>query len=344
MKVWKKIKKHLRFNHKQTFIYLFFFLLFSSLGLGYALISTTLEIDGTANVQDSVWDIHLDNIHILEGSVTATTAPTISDNTTVSFAATLENPGDYYRFTVDVVNAGTMNAMIDSITILPTLTADESNYFSYTVTYDDGVEIGYEDALDAGTSETLLVTFQYLTQSDTSLYPTEDKNFNFSVSLNYIQGYGNRVRSASYTYSTDVYLNQAISNSIDVYDYPSDLIDSTGKEIFIKSELVNGVVTRIYVGFVFNNHIYYLRGLGATQDPVTNYMNYDSPYYETNMSIMSNALGVEGCSLDANECQRYVFHINVNIGKNGFVVVSNEVYECVINPLGWGSCKNSEVG
>ena len=199
---YKKVKHFFRFNHKQTFIYLFFFLLFSSLGLGYALISTTLEVDGTANVDDATWDIHFDNIQITSGSVTATTAPTITDNTTVTFGATLENPGDFYEFTIDVVNAGTMNAKIDSLEILPVLTAEQSNYFYYAVTYEDGILVKNGDALNAGATETLKIRFLYCELLDTSLYPTEDMNFNFSVSLNYIQGTGNPVLHPN-DFSTD---------------------------------------------------------------------------------------------------------------------------------------------
>ena len=193
MKSYKKVKKFLRFNHKQTFIYLFFFLLFSSLGLGYALISTTLEVDGTANVDDATWDIHFDNIQITSGSVTATTAPTIIDDTTVTFAATLENPGDFYEFTVDVVNAGTMNAKIDSLEILPDLTAEQSNYFYYNVTYADGFPVNLGDALNAGNTETLKILFKYKVLGDPSFYPAEDMNFSFSISMGYIQGTGNAI-------------------------------------------------------------------------------------------------------------------------------------------------------
>ena len=48
---------------------------------------------------------------------------------------------DYENFTVDVVNQGTIPAMIDSFSITPTLTAEQANYFEYSATYSDGTAI-----------------------------------------------------------------------------------------------------------------------------------------------------------------------------------------------------------
>ena len=193
-KLKRKFGKRMKYNYKRTFFAMFLFLLLLSFGVGYSYLTTNLSIDGISNVKSANWDIHFENIHVKDGSVSANT-PTISNQTTVSFNTTLDEPSDYYEFTVDVVNDGTLNAKIGSISITPTLTEEQKNYFNYTVTYADGVDIAVGDALNAGESETILVRAEYLKGDDESLYPEDDVEFDFSVNLEYEQGHGETIRT-----------------------------------------------------------------------------------------------------------------------------------------------------
>ena len=88
-------------------------------GLGYALLQQNLDITGIASLSNPTWNIHWENVQVAEGSVTGdnvVTAPTIdSDLTTVNYSVVLNLPGDYYEFTVDAVNGGSIDAMIDTI-------------------------------------------------------------------------------------------------------------------------------------------------------------------------------------------------------------------------------------
>ena len=72
--------------------------------VGYALITTTVNINGTGYINRAEWNVHFANIQTKTGSVTPSTAPTISNNTSVTFVATLANPGDFYEFNIDVEN------------------------------------------------------------------------------------------------------------------------------------------------------------------------------------------------------------------------------------------------
>ena len=56
----------------------------------YAALSTTLQINGQAEVTAANWDIHLDNV-VLNSSSATTTAPTITNSTTATFSTTLTN-------------------------------------------------------------------------------------------------------------------------------------------------------------------------------------------------------------------------------------------------------------
>ena len=95
----------------------------------YAALSTTLNITGNAEVTAASWDIYLNNIKLNSSSAT-TTSPTISNKTTASFSTTLTEPGDFYEFTVDVINNGTIDAMIDSVTKTPTVTTSQAKYLN----------------------------------------------------------------------------------------------------------------------------------------------------------------------------------------------------------------------
>ena len=96
-----------------------------SLSVAYAALNTVLEIHGNSEIVASTWDIHLENAKLKDGSVVgASYGPNINGNN-VSFVVDLSIPGDYFEFSVDVVNNGSIDAMIDSVVKTPELTADK---------------------------------------------------------------------------------------------------------------------------------------------------------------------------------------------------------------------------
>ena len=184
---WKRFKRRWRYNRKRSFMNMLLVLLLFSFGLGYATLKTDLSIDGTSQFLDARWNVYFDNLVVENGSVTPISAANIVDSTTINFSVKLENPGDYYRFHVDVINGGNMVAMVDSINISPVLSDEQKNYLKYDVTYADGISIDSFHKLDIGAVENILVNFQYLENADASLYPTEDQSFTIAVSLTYVQ-------------------------------------------------------------------------------------------------------------------------------------------------------------
>ena len=93
-------------------------LLIISISIGYAYLNTNLQINGSASIDKPTWDVYWDNIQITNGSVDSVNIPaTISQNKTeVTFNITLKEPGDFYEFTVDAVNNGTIDTMVNSLT------------------------------------------------------------------------------------------------------------------------------------------------------------------------------------------------------------------------------------
>lgn len=184
----KGLKRKVQYRKNRYLIYFVLILILFCIGVGYASLHTSLSINGVSNVSRATWDIHLDSssIQVDSGSVTPISAPSVS-GTTVSFSARLENQGDYYSYTVDVVNNGTIDAALGSFTLTPTLTNDQSKYLTFTVTYDDGTPLTVGDTLDAHDSRTLKVLARYNSGLDVDDYPIIDEAYDFSLSLNYSQ-------------------------------------------------------------------------------------------------------------------------------------------------------------
>ena len=163
-------------------------LLLVGISVGYAAISATLNITGTSNIGKATWDVHFANLNVLDGSVRATSAAKISseDTTSVSYEVSLNAPGDFYSFTVDVVNTGTINAKVSEFT-LSGLTEDDDRYLNYTVKYANGSSVKASDSLNAGGSATLLVKIEFEDELDPADLPEDEKSLNLGFAINYVQ-------------------------------------------------------------------------------------------------------------------------------------------------------------
>ena len=185
-------------KNKKRSKYLLLLILLLAVSVGYALLSTTLKINGTATISKNNWSVYWANPVVTEGSVT-TTAPTLSPeenqtlNTIATWSTTLSLPGDFYEFTIDAVNNGTINAMITDIenTVTPAL----PNYVSYTVTYADGVAIGENHLLpkktgNTATTEKYKVRVEFLdtiTPEQMEAIPEGGLSYTFNYHITYSQ-------------------------------------------------------------------------------------------------------------------------------------------------------------
>lgn len=185
----KKNKKH-----REIYIVL---LLILCISIGFSYLSAKMDIGGNTTVKKQSWDVHFANLvetnsTIPEsgsnasdlGSATITAGKT----TEVTFDSTLSVPGDYYEFTVDVVNSGSINAMLDSSITNTVLTDEQKKYLTYSVTYNDGTEIKENDGIHAGKSVKIKVRVEFKKDiSDSDLPKTEDIQFSSAYSMNYVQ-------------------------------------------------------------------------------------------------------------------------------------------------------------
>lgn len=147
-------------RNKRKNKYLLLLILLLGISLGYALISTTLKINGSAIVNKHTWDVYWGVPSVTTGSVSETAPTRGADsgdpaNTKLTWSVTLDLPGDFYEFEVDAVNNGDIDAMITGInpTVSPALPTNP-DYIKYTVTYVDGITPALKHKLAKKTGNT----------------------------------------------------------------------------------------------------------------------------------------------------------------------------------------------
>ena len=160
-----------------------------TLTIAYAALSAVLTIQGSAQVTSADWDIHLANPKVTNGSVT-TTVPTLATGKSLTFSTTLNMPGDFYEFTVDVVNSGSIDAMIEKVTKTPELTADQAKYLNYEVSYQNGESITNKQVIASGVTMLIKVRVEYRKDLSSTDLPTGQVQLTLGLVLDYIQSDG----------------------------------------------------------------------------------------------------------------------------------------------------------
>ena len=172
-------------------------LLVVGVSIGYAALTTTLNINGNTKIEKATWDVHFENLQVTDGSVVATkTAVIDSDTTTINYEINLAEPGDFYEFTVDVVNAGSIDAMISKV-LKEGLSEAQEKYIDYSIKYSDGEELLEKDILNSGTTKNIIVSVKYREDIVAEDLPTEEETLNLSFSVTYIQDDGTSNGEAS---------------------------------------------------------------------------------------------------------------------------------------------------
>ncbi len=159
-------------------------LIIGFISVGYAMLTTAININGTSKVKNAKWDVHFDNIQVTDGSVTPTTAANITADTSATFAVTLEKPGDFYEFTIDVVNAGTIDAMVGNFSMTPETVPD---CIRYTATWDTGALPKAKDGILKEKSYRMKIRVEMLKDITADQLLTAEQNLTLGVQLDCVQ-------------------------------------------------------------------------------------------------------------------------------------------------------------
>ncbi len=174
---------------KRYIVILLLVILLMGVTVGYSVLSTSLTISGVSNIKrTNTWDVHFSNIEVTEGSVVASTVPTIDySKTKITYAVDLEAPGDFYEFVVTVKNAGNIDAKLDELPILGGVSEEQDVYMNYTVSHADDTEIIPGEIIEAGGSEKFRVRIEVDPDALGSQMPTEKEVLSLSVDIPYEQ-------------------------------------------------------------------------------------------------------------------------------------------------------------
>lgn len=163
-------------------------LLVTFITVGYAVLSAPLNINGTSTINNASWNVHFENINVTTGSVAATSGPTIDNSKlNITYAVALEKPGDFFEFTVDVKNAGSVDAKLSELPILDGVSQAQDVYTNYTFTHYDNTAITVGETIAAGSSKKFRVRVEFDRNITANQLPTTQQDMTLTVDMNYEQ-------------------------------------------------------------------------------------------------------------------------------------------------------------
>ena len=186
-----------RVNNKKNLYKSIILLVIVVIGIGYAYLTSNLSITGATEVVANTWDIHFENLSVTTGSVTASTPAEIDSNeTSIEYAITLSRPKDFYEFTVDVKNDGTLPGKV-SISELSGLDTNSSKVIDYTITYTNGNPVNIGDILNASAKKTIKVKVFYKDNISSTDLPSSNLHLDLTYTLQFLQSDKEEVTTSS---------------------------------------------------------------------------------------------------------------------------------------------------
>lgn len=174
------------FKKRHLFVGLFI-LLICGISIGYAALQTTLTINGKTKIAKVDWNVHFSNAKVIETNLDdASIDQTITiDNTAKTHATwtvTLSQPGDFYEFSIDVVNEGTLDAKLTNISA-DYLSEEEEVFANYTINGQPALN----SVLKPGNSYTLTFRVEFDEDIEAKDLPTSPKEITLDYELEYVQ-------------------------------------------------------------------------------------------------------------------------------------------------------------
>ena len=179
---------------KKYIAILILLLILMAVSVGYAALTSSLNINGTSTIINASWEIDVNDSDIScpngqvctinpinpddltpdNGEVTPSHpnpngAIIWTEGNTIYFKHLLTTPGDVFTFNCKFTNSGTIDAKVSNVT-QSSLNTTAQRFMDYTVTYANGNTIKNGDILLAGNSALFKVTVSY--KSNVTTLPT----------------------------------------------------------------------------------------------------------------------------------------------------------------------------
>lgn len=159
------------------------------LTIAYASLAVNLgiKVNGAKKVEALNWNVQFENLNVIDGSVSAIKEAEIDESKTgIEYEISLNTLGEFYSFTTDVVNTGTIDAKIYDI-IEKTITEEQRKYIDYYVKYTNGEEIKKEDTLDASEKKNITVMVKFKNDLEKEDLPSERTTLDLAYKIVYIE-------------------------------------------------------------------------------------------------------------------------------------------------------------
>ena len=285
------------------------------MGIGYAILSQTLNISGIANMQGN-WSVKITNMKLLEANKTGR-AENVSNtftDTTASFEANLWMPGDSIEYEVTVENQGNIDAVLKDI-IQTKTNKDKNLKFSNSL-------IGTE-VLTSGSKMSFTMKVEIPEEAETL---PEVKESKYEIQLIYIQYNGGEYTPPAQSIGTlaERILADNTAQSDSSIDFSQISSDTNGKGLYYTSTNTEENKTTYYFrGDVTNN---YVKFATQTRNKCT-YNGKSVAYYDSaNKTLEYNP--TEAQCLSTNICTNFKYE------NYGYVVGIDENTETTCSSKG----------
>ena len=214
-----------RINRKRSSFYTLAILILF-LSIGFAIYSVTLRLNGGFGIKSTNVKVEWRNPYTTEGSVPGEVSIDSETKTIASVTASLTQPSDYHEFTIDAVNLGNVDAMLNVLDIkaFQTINGEEEEidipeYIKVTFKYADGHEVKKFHVIEAGRTETYLFRIEFdADKIDENNRPTENTSIRFEIDPDYT--YADDKSEEIRTFSEDSWetiVNNVKNNTIPYY-------------------------------------------------------------------------------------------------------------------------------
>ena len=192
-----------------------------AMGIGYAILSQTLNISGVANMKGD-WNVKITNMELISTTGMAKELEKSFTDTTATFKGEMYIPGDSAEYKITVTNAGNIDAKLASVSqsienevsdIKFTNTALEGRILKSGESYEFNVKAKFNDEAtsipDKSKIPTYTITLQYVQYDRDKVYnvstnPTSENCFTISDD--------GVITSYDYTCGTDVVIPDNVNN------------------------------------------------------------------------------------------------------------------------------------
>ena len=268
------------------------------MGIGYAILSQTLNISGIANMKGN-WSVKITNMKLLEANKTGR-AENVSNtftNTTASFEANLWMPGDSIEYEVTVENQGNIDAVLKDI-IQTKTNKDKNLKFSNSL-------IGTE-VLTSGSKMSFTMKVEIPEEAETL---PEVKESKYEIQLIYIQYNGGEYTPPAQSIGTLAERILADNTALPDtnIDFSKISSDTNGKGLYYTNKNTEDNKTTYYFrGAVDNNYVKF----GSQTKNKCTYNGKDVAYYDPVNGILEYNPTEKQC-LSTNVCANSTYYGNI---------------------------------